>query len=160
MPRGVLNDLLHIILETRVKHGTKYCLIMTMTGSIDPFHEKINTSLVSYLKLKVITLASIRDSILAIIAKYLLDYTYLIQPSSECLCWIYEQILMYNLSFKTFEKIMLYMNFSFIYRSPIFFLLKYYDSEAMRHKDYQRVFSVLSPKEKENIKEWVMYFIS
>lgn len=153
IPRSVINDLLHMLVKSRIANDTKYSLIMTMTGSVDVFHEKINTSTISYLNVKIITLSSIRDTILAIIAKYVLDYTYLIQPNPECLCWIYEQVLMYNLSLKSFEKIVLYMVFSKIFRSSIFFLLKYYDSETMRHKDYQKVFEALSDAQKEDLKE-------
>jgi len=154
MPRGVINDLLHVLIQSRISSNTNYSLIMTMTGSTDVFHEKINTSIIPYLKVKVLQLSSTRDTILAIIAKYVLDYTYLIQPDRECLCWIYEQVLMYNLSLKSFERIILYMNFSKIYRSPVFFLLRYYDSEKMRHKDYQRVFDSLDDERKQKLQEW------
>lgn len=77
---------------------------MCMLGSVDIFHKQIEMSLVAHMRVRTITLPSIRDAILAIISNYILDYTFLIQPEDKYLCWIYEQIFVYNLSVNAFRK--------------------------------------------------------
>ena len=79
-------------------------MVIGIGGTIDPFHTQVDMALMPYLRLKIITLPSIRDSILAIIAKYVLDPRFLIQPDPYYICWIYQQVFMYNLSIQSFLK--------------------------------------------------------
>ncbi len=157
MKRTVLNDLIHMLVKSKQKNGNKFNLIMSMTGSIEPFHVGIDMQLIPYLKVKTITLPSIRDAILAIIAKYVLDYTFLIQPDENYLSWIYQQVMMYNISFNSFQKTFLYMNFTHIYNCPFFFMFRYFESKEMRMKYFEDMLRYVSKKDKKDFENRVMY---
>jgi len=158
MDREVLNDLIYTLICAKKNTGTKYNLIFAMTGSIYTFHQKISISYIPYLRTTTIELPSIRDAILAVIAKYVTDYTFMIQPPSQYLAWMYQVVLMHNVSLNSFKKMFLYMNFRHIYQRPLYFLLKYIESDEERLKLYKFMLKKLTPEMIAEYKQNVQYF--
>ncbi len=82
----------------------RFNIALGISGSLDAFHTQVDLSLVTSMCVKVVALPSVRDSILAIIENYILGKDYLIQLDVAHICWIYQQVLMYNLSMNSFKK--------------------------------------------------------
>jgi len=138
MPRAVLNDLLYVLAyffkgtkenrTNRADRKIKFSLILGMGASLDNFHTLVDLSLSTSLSVKVVVLPSVRDSILAIIENYILNEQFLIQVEPLYLCWIYQQVLMYNLSINSFRKYFLILNlieFFYIWVLHIFIQIHY-----------------------------------